>query len=31
VIIRKARAHRIATPISDILVPLLATASDGPG
>ncbi len=31
VIIRKARAHRIATPISDILVPLLAAASDGPG
>jgi 2-dehydropantoate 2-reductase len=31
VIIRKARAHGIATPISDVLVPLLATASDGPG
>jgi 2-dehydropantoate 2-reductase len=31
VIIRKARAHRIATPISDVLVPLLAAASDGPG
>jgi 2-dehydropantoate 2-reductase len=31
VIIRKARAHRMATPISDILVPLLAAASDGPG
>jgi 2-dehydropantoate 2-reductase len=31
VIIRKARAHSIATPISDILVPLLAAASDGPG
>jgi len=31
VIIRKARAHGIATPISDILVPLLAAASDGPG
>jgi 2-dehydropantoate 2-reductase len=31
VIVRKARAHRIATPISDILVPLLAAASDGPG
>jgi 2-dehydropantoate 2-reductase len=31
VIIRKARAHDIATPISDILVPLLAAASDGPG
>jgi 2-dehydropantoate 2-reductase len=31
VIVRKARAHGIATPISDILVPLLAAASDGPG
>jgi 2-dehydropantoate 2-reductase len=31
VIIRTARAHGIATPISDVLVPLLATASDGPG
>ncbi len=31
VIIRKARAHGIATPTSDILVPLLAAASDGPG
>ncbi|WP_198938198.1 oxidoreductase [Mycobacterium sp. IS-836] len=31
VIIRKARAHNLATPISDILVPLLAAASDGPG
>ncbi|OMC07651.1 2-dehydropantoate 2-reductase [Mycobacterium sp. SP-6446] len=31
VIIRKARAHDLATPISDILVPLLAAASDGPG
>jgi 2-dehydropantoate 2-reductase len=31
VIIRKARAHGIATPISDILVPLFAAASDGPG
>ena len=31
VIIRKARAHSISTPISDILVPLLAAASDGPG
>ncbi len=30
-IIRKARAHGLATPISDILVPLLAAASDGPG
>lgn len=31
VIIRKARAHTLATPISDVLVPLLAAASDGPG
>ncbi|MCW2663540.1 MAG: 2-dehydropantoate 2-reductase [Mycobacterium sp.] len=31
VIIRKGRAHSLATPISDILVPLLAAASDGPG
>ncbi|CQD12380.1 2-dehydropantoate 2-reductase [Mycobacterium lentiflavum] len=31
VIIRKARAHNLPTPISDVLVPLLAAASDGPG
>ncbi len=31
VIARRARAHGIATPISDIVVPLLAAASDGPG
>jgi 2-dehydropantoate 2-reductase len=31
VIIRKARIHGIDTPISDILVPLLAASSDGPG
>lgn len=31
VIIRKARTHDLATPISDVLVPLLAAASDGPG
>jgi 2-dehydropantoate 2-reductase len=31
VIIRKARAHGIATPIGDVVVPLLAAASDGPG
>ena len=31
VIIRKARAHSLATPISDVVVPLLAAASDGPG
>ncbi|OZI75112.1 oxidoreductase [Bordetella genomosp. 12] len=31
VIARKGRAHGVPTPISDILVPLLAAASDGPG
>jgi 2-dehydropantoate 2-reductase len=31
VISRKGRAHNLATPISDVLVPLLAAASDGPG
>jgi 2-dehydropantoate 2-reductase len=31
VIIRKARAHGLPTPISDVLVPLLAAGSDGPG
>jgi 2-dehydropantoate 2-reductase len=31
VIIRKARLHDLATPISDVLVPLLAAAGDGPG
>ena len=31
VIIRKARTHGIATPISDVLVPLFAAASEGPG
>jgi 2-dehydropantoate 2-reductase len=31
VIIRKARTHGIATPISDVVVPLLAAASEGPG
>ncbi|MFM2476423.1 oxidoreductase [Celerinatantimonas sp. MCCC 1A17872] len=31
VIQRRGRAHQIATPISDIVVPLLAAASDGPG
>jgi 2-dehydropantoate 2-reductase len=31
VISRKAASHQIATPISDVLVPLLAAASDGPG
>jgi 2-dehydropantoate 2-reductase len=31
VILRKASTHGIATPISEVLVPLLAVASDGPG
>ena len=31
VINRKAAEHGLATPISDLLVPLLAAASDGPG
>lgn len=31
VIRRKAAEHGIATPISDVVVPLLAAASDGPG
>jgi 2-dehydropantoate 2-reductase len=31
VILRKAAAHGLATPISDVVVPLLAAASDGPG
>jgi 2-dehydropantoate 2-reductase len=31
VIARKARAHGLQAPISDVLVPLLAAASDGPG
>lgn len=31
VIQRRGRAHGIPTPISDLLVPLLAAASDGPG
>jgi 2-dehydropantoate 2-reductase len=31
VIARKAAAHGLATPISEVLVPLLAAASDGPG
>src|SRR6476646_10086576 len=30
VILRKAAAHGLATPISEVLVPLLAAASDGP-
>lgn len=31
VIVRKAAGHGLATPVSDVLVPLLAAASDGPG
>lgn len=31
VITRKAAQHGLSTPISDVLVPLLAAASDGPG
>lgn len=31
VVQRRGRAHGIATPISDFVVPLLAAASDGPG
>jgi 2-dehydropantoate 2-reductase len=31
VIARKAAAHGLATPLSDVVVPLLAAASDGPG
>ena len=31
VILRKGAAHGIATPLSDVVVPLLAAASDGPG
>ncbi|WP_374625158.1 oxidoreductase [Pandoraea sp.] len=31
VVARRGRAHGIPTPISDVLVPLLAAASDGPG
>jgi 2-dehydropantoate 2-reductase len=31
VVARKGAAHGLATPISDLVVPLLAAASDGPG
>jgi 2-dehydropantoate 2-reductase len=31
VIVRKAAEHGLATPISAVLVPLLAAGSDGPG
>jgi 2-dehydropantoate 2-reductase len=31
VVLRRGRAHGIPTPISDLVVPLFAAASDGPG
>jgi 2-dehydropantoate 2-reductase len=31
VILRKARRHGLGAPISEVIVPLLAAASDGPG
>ena len=31
VILRKARKHGLPAPVSEVIVPLLATASDGPG
>jgi 2-dehydropantoate 2-reductase len=31
VIVRKGRAHGLATPISEVIVALLAAASEGPG
>ncbi|MCV7351789.1 oxidoreductase [Mycobacterium parmense] len=31
VVLRRGRSHGIPTPISDLVVPLLAAASDGPG
>jgi 2-dehydropantoate 2-reductase len=31
VVLRKARQHRLPAPISEVIVPLLAAASDGPG
>lgn len=31
VVLRRGRAHGIPTPISNVVVPLLASASDGPG
>nr|WP_198536242.1 MULTISPECIES: oxidoreductase [Pseudofrankia] len=31
VILRRGRAHGIPTPVSNVVVPLLASASDGPG
>jgi len=31
VVLRRGRVHGVATPISDLIVPLLAATSDGPG
>ena len=31
VILRRARKHGLPAPISEVIVPLLAAASDGPG
>jgi 2-dehydropantoate 2-reductase len=31
VILRKAREHGLRVPVSEVIVPLLAAASDGPG
>jgi 2-dehydropantoate 2-reductase len=31
VVQRRGRRHGIPTPLSDLIVPLLAAASDGPG
>lgn len=31
VVLRRGRAHGIPTPISELIVPLLAAAGDGPG
>jgi 2-dehydropantoate 2-reductase len=31
VILRKARSHGLPAPISEVVLPLLAAASDGPG
>ncbi len=31
IVLRRGRVHGIPTPISDVVVPLLAAASDGPG
>jgi 2-dehydropantoate 2-reductase len=31
VILRKARKHGLPAPVSEVIVPLFATASNGPG